>query len=86
MINAQPTLSSAAASNHGAATPSLELLEARQLRDALKQLLRKEQAAMADFLIALADFDRRRGWEPLGHANLFAFLHVELRLSRSAAF
>ncbi len=41
---------------------------------------------MADFLIALADFDRRRGWEPLGHANLFAFLHVELRLSKSAAF
>ncbi len=41
---------------------------------------------MADFLVALADFDRRRGWEPLGHANLFAFLHVELRLSKSAAF
>jgi hypothetical protein len=41
---------------------------------------------MTDFLVALADFDRRRGWEPLGHANLFAFLHVELRLSKSAAF
>jgi hypothetical protein len=41
---------------------------------------------MADFLVALAGFDRRRGWEPLGHANLFAFLHVELRLSKSAAF
>ncbi len=34
----------------------------------------------------MADFDRRRGWEPLGHANLFAFLHVELQLSKSAAF
>ncbi len=41
---------------------------------------------MADFLVALADFDRRRGWEPLGHAGLFAFLHVELQLSRSATF
>ena len=41
---------------------------------------------MADFLIALADFDRRRGWETLGHANLFSFVHVELRLSKSAAF
>ncbi len=41
---------------------------------------------MADFLVALADFDRRRGWEPLGHASLFAFLHVELRLSNSASF
>jgi hypothetical protein len=86
MYNAQPTQSSAAASTHGAATHALELLEARQLRDALRQLLRREQAAMADFLIALADFDRRRSWEALGHANLFAFLHVELRLSRSAAF
>ncbi len=41
---------------------------------------------MADFLIALADFDRRRGWEPLGHANLFAFLVTDLRLSKSAAY
>jgi hypothetical protein len=41
---------------------------------------------MADFLIALADFDRRRGWEALGHASLFAFLVAELRLSRSAAY
>jgi hypothetical protein len=41
---------------------------------------------MAEFLVALSDFDKRRGWEALGHANLFAFLHVELRLSKSAAF
>ena len=87
MINhAQPTPRSAAASNHGAATPSLALLEARQLRDALRSLLRAEQSAMADFLVALAAFDRRRGWEALGHASLFAFLVADLRLSRSAAF
>jgi len=84
--HAQPTLSSAAASLHGAATFALELLEARQQRDALKALLRKEQAAMADFLVALAAFDRRRGWEPLGHASLFAFLVADLRLSKSAAY
>jgi hypothetical protein len=82
--HAHPTPPSAAP--HAPATSSLELGEARLLRDGLKALLRKEQAAMADFLIALADFDRRRGWELLGHANLFAFLHVELRLSKSAAF
>jgi len=41
---------------------------------------------MADFLLALADFDRRRGWERLGHASLFAFLNVELGLSKGAAF
>ncbi len=87
MINhAQPTVSSAAALAHAPASRPLELLEARRLRDSLKTLLRTEQAAMADFLVALADFDHRRGWEPLGHANLFAFLHVELQLSKSAAF
>ena len=41
---------------------------------------------MADFLIALADFDKRRGWEALGHANLFSFVRVELGLSRSGAY
>ena len=41
---------------------------------------------MADFLIALADFDRRGGWEALGHANLFAFLLAELGLSPAPTF
>jgi hypothetical protein len=41
---------------------------------------------MAEFLVALSDFDRRRGWEPLGHASLFAFLLADLRLSRSASY
>jgi hypothetical protein len=84
--HAHPTSSSAAASYHGAATLVLELLEARRQRDTLRSLLRTEQAAMADFLVALSGFDRRRGWEALGHASLFAFLHVELKLSNSAAF
>ncbi len=83
-IHAQPTLPSAAA--HAPASRPLELLEARQRRDTLKTLLRTEQAAMADFLVALADFDRRRGWEPLGHAHLFAFLLVELGLSPAPTF
>ena len=41
---------------------------------------------MADFLVALADFDRRRGWEALGHASLFAFLVVDLGLSTSSTW
>jgi hypothetical protein len=86
ITTAHPTPSSAAASLHGAASPPHELLEARQLRDSLKVLLRKEQAAMADFLIALADFDRRRGWERLGHANLFAFIGSELGLSPAPTY
>ncbi len=39
---------------------------------------------MADFLVALADFDRRRAWVELGHNGLFMFLHRELGLSKSA--
>ena len=67
-------------------TPSLDLVAARQLRDALASLLRREQSAMADFLVALADFDRRRGWELLGHASLFAFLHGRAGALHSATF
>ena len=40
---------------------------------------------MADFLLALADFDRHARWRELGHTSLFYFLHRELRLSKGAA-
>jgi hypothetical protein len=40
---------------------------------------------MADFLMALADFDRRRLWVELGHPSLFSFLRRELGLSAGAA-
>jgi hypothetical protein len=82
--NAHPTLP--AASPRAPASPFLELSAARQARDGLASLLRAERTAAADFLLALADFDRRRGWEPLGHASLFAFLHVELKLPNASAF
>ena len=58
---------------------------ARALSSRLADLLRAEQGAMADFLLALADFDRRRLWIDLGYASLFVYLHRELGLSRSAA-
>jgi hypothetical protein len=51
----------------------------------LTDLLRRENGAMADFLVALADFDRGRLWLQLGHASLFDFLHQELGLSRGSA-
>ena len=44
-----------------------------------------EHGAMADFLIALANFDRHRGWAELGYSSLFYFLHRELELSQGAA-
>src|SRR5512146_1053366 len=58
---------------------------ARQLANVLADLLRRERHALAEFLAALADFDRRRAWEDLGHATLFAFLVKDLGLSNGAA-
>ncbi len=66
--------------------PPASLTLARELRDDLARLLVGERTAAADFLVALADFDRRRGWAALGHASLFAFLHRELGLSSGASF
>jgi hypothetical protein len=66
--------------------PPATLAEARDHRDALARLLGSEREAAADFLLALADFDHRRGWARLGHASLFAFLTRELALSNGAAW
>jgi hypothetical protein len=59
---------------------------ARDLSLHLAQLLRREHDAMADFLIALADFDRDRLFVQLGYNSLFVFLHRELGLSKGAAY
>ena len=40
---------------------------------------------MADFLVALADFDRQRLWVQLGHSSVFYYLHRDLCLSTGAA-
>jgi hypothetical protein len=58
---------------------------ARDLSARLLGLLRREQSAQADFLLALADFDRRRLWLELGYASLFHYLHRELGMSKGAA-
>ena len=60
--------------------------DARDLTKHLAELLRREHGALADFLVALADFDRERRWVELGHTSLFYFLHRELGLSKGAAF
>ena len=59
---------------------------ARDQSDRLARLLRREHAALGDFLVALADFDRARAWEALGHTSLFYYLHRELGLSKGAAY
>ena len=58
---------------------------ARALTARLADLLAREHGALADFLLALADFDRCRLWVELGYASLFYFLHRELGLSKGAA-
>ena len=62
------------------------MTSARDLSARLAELLHRERAALAEFLVALADFDRKRLWVELGHASLFYFLHRELGLSKGAAF
>ena len=58
---------------------------ARESSRRLADLLRHEQVAMADFLVALADFDRQRLWVQLGHSSVFYYLHRDLGLSTGAA-
>jgi len=64
----------------------MDTTESRSFAARLADLLKNERHAMADFLVALAEFDRRRGWMTLGHANLFDFLCRNLRLSKGTAF
>ncbi len=56
--------------------------ESREFAARLADLLENERLAMADFLVGLAEFDRRRGWIELGYSSLFAFLVHRLELSR----
>ena len=44
-------------------------MNAHDLAARLASLLRNERHAMADFLVALADFDDRKAWMKLGHAR-----------------
>ncbi len=60
-------------------------LDARSFHSHLGDLLRVEVGALAAFLRALAEFDRRKLFRQLGHASLFDYLHKGLSLSRSAA-
>jgi 5-methylcytosine-specific restriction endonuclease McrA len=60
-------------------------MNAREWSLRIAELLRRERAALADVLLALAEFDRRGLHRELGFASLFDYLHRELGLSRGAA-
>jgi hypothetical protein len=64
----------------------MDLTESRAFATRLASLLSREHHAMADFLVALAEFDRRRGWVELGHSSLFSFLQGQLGLSQGATY
>jgi hypothetical protein len=61
------------------------MINARVLASRLADLLRCERAAMAEFLVALSEFDRQRSWADLGYPSLFDFLHRDLGVSAGAA-
>jgi len=62
------------------------MMTARQSATLLADLFQRERIAMADFILALADFDRARLWLAIGYSSLFHFLHRELGMSKGAAF
>jgi hypothetical protein len=62
------------------------MTNAREMTTHLADLLSREHAAMAEFLVTLAGFDRKRQWMEIGYASLFDFLHRELGLSAGAAY
>jgi hypothetical protein len=59
---------------------------AREESARLSDLLRREHHALAEFIAAVAEFDRRRRWMELGYTSLFWYLHRELGLSKGAAY
>src|SRR5512137_199735 len=61
------------------------LIQARESSRRLADLLRREHVALADFLVALSEFDRAGAYRRLGFANLFDYLLRELHISRGAA-
>ena len=59
---------------------------AREETSRLADLLRYERNALAEFLVALAEFHLERRWVELGYRSLFYFLRHELGLSKGAAY
>ena len=52
----------------------------------LQALVADEREALADFIVYLAEFDRRRLYAPAGCSSLFVWLTERLRLSNASAF
>ena len=53
--------------------------EALQFADELRRLYARERTAMADFMMALVEFDRRRFYLDLGYSSLWKFCRSSIR-------
>lgn len=65
---------------------ALSTIATTDLLRILPTLLGEERRGMVRFLIHLAEFDRRRGWETLGYGSLWDYCARELRLQKGCIF
>ena len=61
-------------------------MNAREWSSRISELARLEHSALADLLLAVAEFDGQEGYRQLGFSSLFDFLHREVGLSRGSAY
>ena len=68
------------------AADCVELLDDVSLVQSLKAITRNERRLRADFIIYLAEFDRRALYRPAGFSSLFVYLTDKLKFSNGSAF
>jgi hypothetical protein len=61
-------------------------MNAREWSARIAELAHREHAALADLLLAIAEFDELAVYRQLGFSSLFDFLHREIGLSRGSAY
>ena len=61
-------------------------MNAREWSSRIAELASREHAALADLLLAVAEFDGQEVYRQLGFSSLFDFLHREVGLSRGSAY
>lgn len=64
----------------------LDNLPSSVLATRLDELISRERQCLADFLLHLAAFDRRRGYLELGFGSLFAFCTDSLKMAGTTAY
>ncbi|MFN0061243.1 MAG: L,D-transpeptidase family protein [Myxococcaceae bacterium] len=62
------------------------LVAASRWNETLLSLWAEERRACADFLSALAEFDKNEAWRPLGYSGLFRYLTRALGMSEGLAY